>query len=381
MKITGYRVYLQRVAERPRVLLRVDTDEGISGWGEAFNHGPDKALVPIFEYLFDQITGIDPRRISFIAQKLFQAARFPPGALGLTAQSAIDHALWDISAKAAGLPVYMLLGGNARDRIPAYAGIYRGPKERTQSKEAMQALNEQYGFTAFKYHPFGQDLHDYRWGQVCDETAAFAADLRESSPAHWEFAFDAHGMMFEPQQAIRLGNALAPYDPLFFEEPVPPEHIPAFARIRQELKVPLATGERLYSRFEFLNLIASGGVDIIQPDICVVGGMLEMCKIATIADAHLVSVAPHNPMGPISTAASVHFAAATTNFKILEMNLVPDVPWIADPYVPEDGFIALRPDRPGWGIEIDEDYLERGDDYVHWARQPPIRPDGSVGYV
>ncbi len=380
MKITGYRTYLQRVGNRPRVLLRLDTDEGISGWGEAYNHGPDKALVPYLDYLFGQIEGIDPRRIEFIMQKLLQAARFPPGAIGLAAHSAIDHALWDISGKAAGLPVYMLLGGHVRDRVRVYAGIYLPPKELGRITEEMHRVHDRYGFTAFKFHPFGTDVHDYRWGQVCDAAAAFAATLREGSPGHFDFAFDAHAMIFEPEQAIRLGNALAPYDPLFFEEPIRPEHIPAWTRVRAGLTVPLATGECLYNRFEFLALMAAGGVDIIQPDICAVGGLLEMRKIAAIAEAHYVTVAPHNPMGPLATAVNLHFAAAQPNFKILEYAVEENVPWARDPYWPKDGYLELRPDRPGFGIEIDQDYLDRGDDYVHWERTPPVRPDGSTGY-
>ena len=137
MKILGLKTYMTRVGARPRLLVKVETDEGISGWGEAYNHGPDRALVPVLEYLFDQIRGVDPRRIEFIVRRLLQSSRFPPGAIGLAAISAIDHALWDISGKAAGLPVYMLLGGNVRDRVRVYCGIYSAPDpkdclERTQ---------------------------------------------------------------------------------------------------------------------------------------------------------------------------------------------------------------------------------------------------------
>ncbi|HET6468557.1 MAG TPA: bifunctional D-altronate/D-mannonate dehydratase, partial [Geminicoccaceae bacterium] len=122
MKITGLRTFMQRDRDRPRLLVALDTDEGITGWGEAYNHGPDRALPPLLDYLYTQIEGLDPRRIEFIVQKLLQQARFPPGALGLAAISAIDHGLWDISAKALGVPVYMLLGGNARDRVRVYCG-------------------------------------------------------------------------------------------------------------------------------------------------------------------------------------------------------------------------------------------------------------------
>ena len=377
MKITGLTSYRQRVGNRPRVLVRVDTDEGISGWGEAYNHGPDLALPPILDYLFLQIQGDDPRRIEYVTQKLIRKARFPPGALGLAAISAIDHALWDISAKALGIPVYALLGGNVRDRVRVYCGVYTAPDPQN-CKDLTQELNETYGFTAFKLSPFRSSLHERRWGLVVQETASYFDGLRSVCPPEWEFAFDAHAQIFEPYQAIQLGNALAPYDPLFFEEPIRPEYFPAWGRLRSELKVPLATGESLYSPNEFLQLLTCGGADLIQPDICVVGGISQMRRIATLAEAHFTMVAPHNPMGPLATAHNLHFAAACSNFSILEYKL-DETTWCPDPYLPVDGHLELRPDRPGWGIEIDETALLE-DDYIHWERRLPIRPDGSLAY-
>lgn len=379
MRIRALKTYMQRVDERPRLLVKIETDEGITGWGEAYNHGPDWALPPLLEYLFEQIVGLDPRRIEFIILKLMQHARFPPGALGLAAISAIDHALWDISGKAAGLPVYMLLGGNVRDRVRVYCGVYSAPDPR-DCLDKTREMNERYGFTAFKLSPYRSDLHAGRWGQLCDTAAAWFGEIRRISPADWEFAFDAHAKIFEPYQAIQLGNALAPHDPFFFEEPIRPEHIPAWGRLRSELKVPLATGESLYSRFEFLSLLSAGGADIIQPDICVVGGLLEMRKIAALAEAHYVNVAPHNPMGPLATAVNLHFSAAQPNFKILEYKVPKEARWAVDPYLPKDGYLELRPDRPGWGIEIDESVLEK-DDYIRWDRKLPLKPDGSTGYT
>ena len=379
MKIVALHTFMQRVGNRPRLLVRIDTDEGVSGWGEAYNHGPDRALAPVLEYLFEQIRGVDPRRIEYVVHRLLQSSRFPPGAIGLAAIAAIDLALWDISGKAAGLPVYMLLGGHVRERIRVYCGLYTAP-DLAQCREQTARLHEQYGFAAFKLSPFRNDIHRVRWGTVCRNAADYFGQVRAGHPDDWEFAFDAHAKIFEPMQAIQLGNALAPYDPLFFEEPIRPEHIPAWARMRAQLQVPLATGESLYSRFEFLDLLAAGGADIIQPDICVVGGMLEMRRIAAIAEAHYVPIAPHNPMGPLATAANVHFCAAQPGFRILEYHHPVECRWAVDPYLPKDGYLELRPDRPGWGLEIDPKPLET-DDYIHWERKLPIRPDGSTGYV
>ena len=170
--------------------------------------------------------------------------------------------------------------------------------------------------------------------------------------------------------------------------------------LKRGLNFTLATGESLYNRFEFLRLLSVKGCDIIQPDICVVGGLLEMRKIAAIAEAHYVTVAPHNPMGPLATAVNLHFSAAQPNFRILEYRL-PHGPnyvfgdgstarakpdrsqgawYVKDPYLPKDGYLELRPDRPGWGVEMDMDVLAK-DDYLHWQRKVPRRPDGSTAYA
>ncbi|MXZ00950.1 mandelate racemase/muconate lactonizing enzyme family protein, partial [Candidatus Poribacteria bacterium] len=218
-----------------------------------------------------------------------------------------------------------------------------------------------------------------RWGRVCKAAAIYFDQLRIFFFFLLVFDLDIHAKIFEPIRALQLANALAPYDPYFYEEPLRPEHIPAWTRLRSQMQVPLATGECLYTRFEFLDIIAGQGADIIQPDVCVCGGLLEMRKIAAIAEAHYVSVAPHNPMGPLATAVNVHFAAATPNFKILEYLLPTGAEWIDEPYLPKDGYLELR-DRPGLGVEVNEEAIT-DNEYIHWQRTCPIRPDGSTGYI
>lgn len=380
MKITGIKTFVAQFGSRPRALLKVETDEGIYGWGEAYSTGPDLSVEPIADYIFEMVKGDDPRRIEYIMMKLHQQFRFPPGGAGLSAISAVDHALWDISGKAAGLPVYMLLGGAARNRVRVYHGI--GGRSGKELSDSAQRLHEEWGFTAFKTGPYLLDPDADRWGRVCATAADYFADIRKHTPENWEFAFDPHAKIFEPIRALQLANALAPYDPYFYEEPLRPEHIPAWSKLRAQMQVPLATGESLYTRFEFLDLIAAQGADIIQPDICICGGLLEMRKIAAIAEAHYVTIAPHNPMGPLATAVNVHFAAATPNFKILEYILPTSSRWsnwVDEPYLPNDGYLELR-DRPGLGVEINEDAI-RDNDYTHWQRTCPIRPDGSTGYI
>ncbi|MDA5241649.1 mandelate racemase/muconate lactonizing enzyme family protein [Agrobacterium tumefaciens] len=395
MKIDRMRVFVTRDKDRPRVIVALDTDDGLTGWGECYNHGPDLALPPMLDYLYSFLAGQDPTRVEYLYNLLLQQNRFPPGALGLSAISALDHCLWDLAAKAAGVPVYKLLGGEVRDRIKVYAGVYTAP-DAPAAKEEFDRLNEDWGFTAFKLSPWRVDIHAHRWGEVVRSSAEYFRSLRETVRPDYDIAFDAHAKIFEPAAARQLGNALAPYDPLFFEEPLRPENIEMWGDLKQGLNCTLATGESLYNRNEFLRLLQVKGADIIQPDICVVGGISEMRRIATLAEAHFVSIAPHNPMGPLATAVNVHFSAAQQNFRILEYRLPKgqcyvyggtdlekredETRYVVDPYLPKDGYLELRPDRPGWGVEMDEKAMQE-DGYVHWQRRVPKRPDGSYAFA
>ncbi|KXG85323.1 galactarate dehydratase [Agrobacterium bohemicum] len=395
MKIDRMRVFVTRDKDRPRVVVALDTDDGLTGWGECYNHGPDLALPPILDYLYNFLAGQDPTRVEYLYNLMLQQNRFPPGALGLSAISALDHCLWDLAAKAAGVPVYKLLGGEVRDRIKVYAGVYTAP-DAPAAKEEFDRLNEEWGFTAFKLSPWRLDIHAHRWGEVVRSSAEYFRSLRETVRSDYDIAFDAHAKIFEPAAARQLGNALAPYDPLFFEEPLRPENIEMWGDLKQGLNCTLATGESLYNRNEFLRLLQVKGADIIQPDICVVGGISEMRRIATLAEAHFVSIAPHNPMGPLATAVNVHFSAAQQNFRILEYRLPKgqcyvyggtdiqtredETRYVVDPYLPKDGYLELRPDRPGWGVEMDEKAMQE-DGYIHWQRRVPKRPDGSYAFA
>jgi L-alanine-DL-glutamate epimerase-like enolase superfamily enzyme len=395
MKIDRMRVYMTRDKDRPRLIVALDTDDGLTGWGECYNHGPDLALPPLLDYLYGFISGQDPTRVDYLVNLLIQQSRFPPGALGLAAISALDHCLWDLAAKAVNVPVYKLLGGEVRDRIKVYAGVYTAP-DAPAARDEFDRLNAEWGFTAFKLSPWRVDMHAHRWGNVVKSSADYFRSLRETVRDDYEIAFDAHAKIFEPVAARQLGNALAPYDPLFFEEPLRPENIEMWGDLKQGLNCVLATGESLYNRNEFLRLLQVKGADLIQPDICVVGGLSEMRRIATLAEAYFVGVAPHNPMGPLATAVNVHFSAAAQNFKILEYRLPKgqayvyggidvekrqgETRYVVDPYLPKDGYLELRPDRPGWGVEMDEKAMtEEG--YIHWQRRVPKRPDGSYAFA
>ncbi len=183
-------------------------------------------------------------------------------------------------------------------------------------------------------------------------------------------------------RALELADAVAPYNPFFFEEPIRPENTRAMAHLRRKMTIPLATGECLYAKFEFNDLLQAQAVDIVQPDVCICGGLMEMRKIAAIAEGHDVMVAPHNPMGPVATAINVHFAAATYNFLILEF--VPQEAgrrseFVRDPWVPKDGYLEI-PDKPGWGIEVNEQALAKYPYYPH-RRGNPNRADGNPAFI
>src|SRR4030095_6335878 len=238
-----------------------------------------------------------------------------------------------------------------------------------EARDEFDRLNAAWGLTAFKLSPWRVAIHRHRWGQEVRTSAECFRQLRETVRADYEIAFDAHAKVFEPAQAVQLGNALAPWDPLFFEEPIRPENFEAWGELRRGLACTLATGESLYSRFEFLRLLQVRGADIIQPDICCVGGITEMRRLAAAAPAHFVTVAPHNPMGPLATAVNLHFSAAQPNFRILEYRL-PQGPgyaygtgtgerataeaggarYVIDPYLPKDGHLQPRPHPPARGV-------------------------------
>ena len=380
MKITGITCHIVDGGGRNIVLVRTETDAGIVGWGESFSVGPDLAVAATIDHLEDWILGDDPRDIERLWATMYQGLRFPPGSVGLAAISGIEHTLWDISAKALGLPVYRLLGGRVRDRVRVYQGC-TGPTPEAAAENAV-GLMQKYGYTAFKMSPFPPDEHLRPWNEVLREGPRHMAAVREAVGDDVDIGLDVHAKVLEPMRALELAKAVEPYNPFFFEEPIRPEGIREMAWLRRRSPIPIATGEALYAKFQFNDLVRQQAADIIQPDVCVCGGLLEMKKIAAIAEGHDVVVAPHNPMGPLAGAINLHFAASTTNFLILEYRAHDKGRWrelVKNPWTPMDGHLAI-PEAPGWGLEIDEDAL---DCYpaITWRRGNPIRADNSPAYI
>ena len=380
MKISGIDTYLVQVGRRNLCFVKVRTDEGVYGVGEAYSVGPDQATASVISYFEEWLIGMDPMDIEGIWQRLYAGSRFPGGSVVNSAISGIDHALWDIKGRALNTPVYQLLGGKCRERIR----VYQNPGGRTPKETAENALRlaELHGFTAFKTGPLPRGMHEMAWPEALREVDKKMAILRDALGDQVDIGLDPHAKILEPAKAIELCNVVAPYRPMFVEEPVRPENVDAMAAVRDKSPVPIATGEMLYTKWEFRDLLKVRGADIIQPDICCCGGVTEIKKIAALAEAEYVAVAPHNPMGPVATAVNAQFAATAPTFLILEYHVDTESPrrdLVREPYQMADGYLEL-PERPGFGIELNEHYYQKHP-YKPWHRGFPIRPDGSMAFI
>jgi galactonate dehydratase len=382
MKITEIEVYVTLVGRRNVPFVRVLTDEGIHGTGEAYSAGPDLATAKTIEYLSEWLIGRDPQDVEGLWHLMYDASRFPGGSILNAAISGIEHALWDIKGKALGVPVYQLIGGKCRDNVRVYQSI-SGDTPDALANHARK-LVKKYGYTAFKMFPFhrGRPLwHDTGIAAALKGAEARIEAVRSAVGDDVDIGLDAHAQIFSPAMALSLCRVLEPYHPLFLEEPLRPENRAAMGHLRAQSPIPIATGEQLYTKFEFRELLANQATDIIQPDICVVGGLWEMKKIAAMAEAEYVTVAPHNPCGPVANAVNLHFCLSTHNFTILEYKPDDDperAALVDQPVSIENGYL-LPPDRPGLGIELDlEACAERV--YKSWHRPFLWRVDGSLGY-
>lgn len=380
MKITDITTHLLGVHGRNIVLVRVSTDAGIEGIGEAFSVGPDRATAAAVEHLALWLRGEDPFRIEHLWQTMYNFGRFPGGSVINAAISGIEQALWDITGKALGVPVHVLLGGRCRDRVLVYQGC--GGDTPEDLAQGARLLVGKYGYKALKIGPFPPDADTTPWGEVLEAAGARMAAVRAAVGPGVEIGVDCHARLAAPIRAIELCRALEPYRPAFVEEPLRPENVEALAQVRAKAGVPIATGEMLYTKFQFRDLLMHEAADIIQPDVCCAGGLLECRKIAAMAEAFYVPLAPHNPMGPVATAVNVHLTAVIPNFLMLEYipdDTPPRSEIVTRPMVVEDGYIPV-PDTPGLGIELNEEALSRYP-AVTWHRGFSYNEDGSVALI
>lgn len=355
--------------------MKVLTDQGIEGIGEAYSSGPDEATVKVIEDLATWITGEDPRNVQYLFDVMYNTTRFPGGLVVNAAISGIEHALWDIAGKSAGVPVWQLLGGRTRNKIRAYQSI--GGRTPAEAAESARRLVDTFGYTAIK---MGIDAPgDMPWNQALRNSAARVAAVREALGPDIDIGVDVHTKFVEVQRAAALARAIEPYRPMWMEEPIRPENFDAMKKLSEMVNVPLASGEANYGKYEFMQLISRQALDFVQPDICVCGGVLEMKKIAAMAEAQYMLVAPHNPMSPLATAVNVHFAASTPNFHILEYaapvsGARKNV--LKEPLMVEkDGYLPI-PNKPGWGVELNEEAFASMPP-IRWSRGTNFRRDGS----
>lgn len=359
---------LETLFVKPRwLLLKIHTDAGIVGLGEPILEGRAKTCAAAVEEIAPYLIGKDPRPVAHHWQAIYRHAFYRGGPILTSALSGVDQALWDIKGKALGVPVYELLGGPTRQRVRVYA--------HAGTPESIKAA-QQKGFTAFKTGIRGsRPARIVETKGFVDGVAQRFASLRESAGPEADIAVDFHGAI-SPQTAKLLIKALEPYQPYFIEEPVQCQNVDLMADIARSTHLPIATGERIFTKWGFREILEKRAASILQPDLCHAGGISEVRLIAGMAEAYYATLAPHNPLGPISLAAGIHLAAAIPNFLCQEqVNLGEG--YLKTPFVVQNGHIPI-PTGPGLGIELDEAALADKIDH-DWRNRETYDPnDGSV---
>ncbi|AJE23345.1 galactonate dehydratase [Azotobacter chroococcum] len=367
----------------PRWLfLKIETDEGIVGWGEPIVEGRAHSVAAAVAELADYLVGKDPRLIEDHWNVLYRAGFYRGGPIHMSALAGIDQALWDIKGKALGVPVHALLGGQCRERIKVYSWI-GGDRPADVARAAREVVGR--GFTAVKMNGTEELQFVDSYAKI-DAAVANVAAVREAVGPDIGIGVDFHGRVHKPMAKI-LARELEPYRLMFIEEPVLSENYEALRDIREHTSTPIALGERLFSRWDFKRVLADGFVDIIQPDPSHSGGITETRKIAAMAEAYDVALALHCPLGPIALAANLQLDAVCYNAFIQEQSLgihyneSNDIlDYLAKPevFAYRDGFVDI-PQGPGLGIEVNEDYVRERAEVGHRWRNPVWRhADGSV---
>ena len=390
MKIIGIETLVCHARMRNWIFVKVLTDQyGLWGWGEATLEWHTRAVCGAIEDLATLVVGEDPRRIEHLWQMMYrQHFWHGNGIVRATAISGIDIALWDILGKVQGVPCHQLWGGPVRDYIRTYCHLGGGQMElfyETHPKDAgrfgelaRQAVEE--GFTAFKSMAVPptmpiEGLTPIHYAEAC------VKEMRDAVGPEVDIMVDCHARP-SPRMGIRFAKALEPYGLYFFEEPCWPETMDDIAAVQRAVSTPIATGERLVSQHVFRELFEKRACSIVQPDITHCGGLSEARRIAAMAEAYRIALAPHNPQGPVSTAASLAFGFATPSYIICE-SVHADVPWrddvVTESYTVEEKGRLVRPwDTPGLGVEIDEAEVAKHP-FEEEMLQRVFHPDGSVG--
>jgi len=375
-KITVYKV-------KPRwIFVKVSTDEGIEGWGEMISGTKTETVVAgAYEIGNRFLVGQNPFAIERLFQEMHRSF-FRGGPINGTIVSGLEMALWDIKGKSLNVPVYELLGGAARDKIKVYSWI-GGDRPSEVVEQAQDRVDR--GFTAVKMNAT-EELHYIDSYEKVAEVVERVASIREHFGDTLSIGVDFHGRVHKPMAKV-LAKALEPYHPMFLEEVVLPENEEHFSEVANAVAVPLATGERLYTRWQFKSILQQGAIDIIQPDVALCGGILETRKIAAMAEAYDIAVAPHAPYGPIALAATLQVDSCTPNVFIQEQSLgihynkgfdLLDFVKNKEIFQYKDGFVDL-PTKPGLGLEMDEDRVkEIAQEGLVWTNPKWKNYDGTI---
>lgn len=379
MKIHSYELF----QVPPRWLfLKIETDQGIVGWGEPVIEGRAHTVKACVEELMEYLIGKDPLRIEDHWSMLYRSGFYRGGPILMSAISGIDQALWDIKGKYFNAPVYQLLGGACRDSMKVYSWI-GGDRPSDVGQAAKEVVDA--GFTALKMNAT-EELQYIDSYEKIDQALERIAAVRDSVGQYVGIGIDFHGRVHKPMAKI-LAKELEQFRPMFIEEPVLSQNNEALREIANHTTIPIATGERMFSRWDFKSVLSDGYVDIIQPDLSHAGGITECKKIATMAEAYDVALAPHCPLGPIALAACLHVDATSHNAFIQEQSLGIHynqgsdlLDYVKDKSVFDykDGYVAI-PQLPGLGIEIDEDFVRKQSEIGHNWKNPVWRhADGSI---
>jgi galactonate dehydratase len=379
MKITKMTTY--RIPPR-WMLLKIETDEGISGWGEPVIEGRARTVETAVHELAELLVGQDPARINDLWQLMYRGGFYRGGAILMSAIAGIDQALWDIKGKALGVPVYQLLGGLVRDRIKTYSWV--GGDRPAELIAGITALREA-GFDTFKMNGT-EEMGLIDSARKVDRAIERVASIRDAFGKQVEFGIDFHGRVAPPMAKVLL-RELEPYRPLFVEEPVLPEQAEYYPRLAAGTPIPLAAGERMFSRFEFKHVFERGGLAIVQPDLSHAGGISECVRIAAMADAYDIALAPHCPLGPVALAACLQLDFVAHNAVLQEQSMgihynreaeLLDYVKNKEDFRIVDGCIEALP-RPGLGVEIDEErVIEASRAAADWRNPLWRHADGSV---
>ena len=355
MKVTDIKCFAVDCFRTNWVFVKVYTDEGIDGVGEATLEYKEKALIGAVEHIKEYLVGKNPLDIEKHWHAVYRDAYWRGGPVLMSALSAVEMALWDILGKSLNVPVYQLLGGKVNDKVRIYVnGWFAGAKEPEEfGAKAKEAVKR--GVTAMKWDPFGKNYLNISNADL-DKALRNVAAVREAVGDQVDLLIEGHGR-FNITTGIKIAKELEQFKPMFFEEPVPPDNLSALKMVRDKSPVAISAGERLYTRWDYKEMFDLMAADYIQPDISHAGGIMELKKIAAEAECRYIPFAPHNPSGPVANAATLQLAATCPNFEILEI-MYSDVEWRKDvtneSLEYKDGYMTI-PDKPGLGIEINEE--------------------------